>query len=259
MRGFLVHIIRTVCIVINLSFVESWLPRASNKTSRPLFRRSLLLLPRISSARMASFTEFESSLLACQRSAYLKSGQSKVLKCEHLPASNTYRVLLDNSVLYPEGGGQPSDQGTVNGIEVLKVSKPENSSDLLSLPTETQSTCVEVELPVALDPESTVECCVNWERRYDFMQQHTAQVCIFFCALIAPGSNGIVIITALVLGGRRQTLQGGHCGVGIRRRQRHCRLDLQPFAFSRTIAAYRGRNKCVHSTRAAGVVVCPRP
>lgn len=176
MRGFIVHTIKVVCIVINLLFAESWLPWASRKTLRPLFRRSSFLLPRISSARMASFTEYESSLLACQRSAYLKNGQSKVLKCEHVPASNTYRILLDNSVLYPEGGGQPSDQGTVNGIEVLKVAKPENSPDLLALPTETQATCVEVELPVALDPESTVECCVNWERRYDFMQQHTAQV-----------------------------------------------------------------------------------
>lgn len=204
MREFLVPIIKVVYIAIHLSSVASWFPWASRKTLRPLFRRPSILLARISFARMASFTEYESSLLVCQRSAYLKNGLSKVLKCEHLPASNTYRILLDNSVLYPEGGGQPSDQGTVNGVEVLKVSKPEISSGLLDLPVEMQATCVEVELPIALDPESTVECCVNWERRYDFMQQHTAQVRNFSNPSITTGSNAVVATTALVLCNCRQ-------------------------------------------------------
>ncbi len=98
------------------------------------------------------------------------------MKCEHLPESNTFRILLDNSVLYPEGGGQPSDQGTVNGVSVLKVCKPADAAELESFPTEVQTTCVEVELPSPLDPGTSVECVVDWNRRYDFMQQHTAQV-----------------------------------------------------------------------------------
>jgi Ser-tRNA(Ala) deacylase AlaX len=123
-------------------------------------------------------SELETSLLACQRSAYLRQGMSRVLKCERLEASNSYRVLLDNSVLYPEGGGQPSDQGTVNGIPVSKVSKPTDANEVAALPTDAQATCVEVELSAPVDPDSLVECVVDWDRRYDFMQQHTAQVLI---------------------------------------------------------------------------------
>ena len=32
-------------------------------------------------------------------------------------------ITLDNSCLYPEGGGQPSDRGTVNGKAFLDVQK----------------------------------------------------------------------------------------------------------------------------------------
>jgi Ser-tRNA(Ala) deacylase AlaX len=58
---------------------------------------------------------------------------------------------------------------------VSKVSKPTDANEVAALPTDAQATCVEVELSAPVDPDSLVECVVDWDRRYDFMQQHTAQ------------------------------------------------------------------------------------
>ena len=122
----------------------------------------------------------DSALLACQRNSYLKESTNRVLLCEKKPDADLFRVILDDSVLYPEGGGQPFDLGTVNGFSVSKVVKP--SQDLsprlqeLGVNEETLNKCVEIELSGPVDTDSMVNCIVDWNRRYDFMQQHTAQV-----------------------------------------------------------------------------------
>lgn len=46
------------------------------------------------------------NLLHCQQNSYLREGVSKVLRCDKKPGSESYLVVLDNSVLYPEGGGK---------------------------------------------------------------------------------------------------------------------------------------------------------
>ena len=82
----------------------------------------------------------------------------------------TSTVVLDNSVLYAEGGGQPWDLGSVGNIPVLQVTKFEDAE---------HPTAVSVKLGGVLEGGvEEVECVVDWPRRYDFMQQHTAQVCM---------------------------------------------------------------------------------
>lgn len=48
------------------------------------------------------------NLLHCQQNSYLREGVSKVLRCDKKSGSESYLVVLDNSVLYPEGGGKHS-------------------------------------------------------------------------------------------------------------------------------------------------------
>jgi misacylated tRNA(Ala) deacylase len=115
----------------------------------------------------------DQNLLLCQRNAYLKEGNSKVLSCEKVDGSNTFKVLVDNCVLYPEGGGQWCDLGTANDVKVLKVSKPDKISS--SFEGVNARTVVELETEGALEVNSTVRCVVDWKRRYDFMQLHSAQ------------------------------------------------------------------------------------
>lgn len=74
-------------------------------------------------------------------------------------AGKPYAVLKD-TILYPEGGGQPSDRGTLNGVAVLDVQK----KDGVIRHT--------LAAPVAVGPASLL---LDWNRRFDHMQQHTGQ------------------------------------------------------------------------------------
>ena len=72
-----------------------------------------------------------------------------------------YAISLDRSAFYPEGGGQPCDLGLIGEIPVVHVSKGEEG-------------------PIHythsfLEPGSDVICRVDWDHRFDYMQQHTGQ------------------------------------------------------------------------------------
>ena len=69
-------------------------------------------------------------------------------------------VLLEESIFYPDGGGQPPDRGSINGVAVKDVQKsPEGIQHYLSHPL---GIC-----------QATLQ--LDWARRFDHMQQHTAQ------------------------------------------------------------------------------------
>lgn len=69
-------------------------------------------------------------------------------------------VALDRSAFYPEGGGQPGDWGQINGVAV-RDTQAENDIvwHLLAAPL------------IA----TKVSATIDWERRFDFMQQHHGQ------------------------------------------------------------------------------------
>lgn len=123
------------------------------------------LFARLTSRR--SFSSFNmdcGGLLLSQLNSYQKESFNLVVSCEKIANSNNYLAVLDDTILYPEGGGQPWDLGDVNGKEVLKVLKaPGNNKH------------VQVELSGPVEVGSSVKSTVNWERRYDHMQQHTSQ------------------------------------------------------------------------------------
>ncbi|PVD35931.1 hypothetical protein C0Q70_02900 [Pomacea canaliculata] len=74
---------------------------------------------------------------------------------------NCFQVILKDTILFPEGGGQPDDRGTINSVEVIKVERKGASAVHYALS----------EFPVG----SEVTVKVDWQRRFDHMQQHTAQ------------------------------------------------------------------------------------
>ncbi len=72
-------------------------------------------------------------------------------------------VVLDRTLFYPEGGGQPSDLGTLGGAEVTEVKKRDGEiwHFLKGEPEERA--------------DGTAAGSLDWGHRYDFMQQHTGQ------------------------------------------------------------------------------------
>jgi len=72
-----------------------------------------------------------------------------------------YEIELDQTAFYPEGGGQAADRGTLGGVEVLHVR--EEGERVLHL------------LPQPLPIGETVEGVVDYDHRFDLMQQHTGE------------------------------------------------------------------------------------
>ncbi|MEH7237361.1 alanyl-tRNA editing protein [Bacillus sp. JJ1562] len=77
-----------------------------------------------------------------------------------IPKDDYFLVSLAETAFYPDGGGQPSDTGLIDTIKVLDVFQ-EDGEVYHKLPHPPENT--------------TVECQIDWELRYDHMQQHTGQ------------------------------------------------------------------------------------
>lgn len=72
-----------------------------------------------------------------------------------------WEVVLDRTVFYPTGGGQPCDLGTIGSARVLDVS--ERAEEVVHL----------CDAPAA--PGETVPCALDWQRRFSLMQQHSGE------------------------------------------------------------------------------------
>ena len=99
-----------------------------------------------------------SKIYGFERDPYLRELDVTILEIE--VDSEGPVAYLDDTILYPEGGGQPSDRGWLDGVTVVRVEKGSGGPGHL------------VERPIAPGGAKLV---VDWDRRYDHMQQHTAQ------------------------------------------------------------------------------------
>lgn len=89
---------------------------------------------------------------------YLTEWQSKIVNT--IEKDHKYFAALEETTFYPHGGGQPCDLGSIDGISVLDVF---SEDDVVWHQVE--------RLPEA----TTVNCHLDWSRRFDHMQQHTGQ------------------------------------------------------------------------------------
>jgi alanyl-tRNA synthetase len=79
-------------------------------------------------------------------------------------------VVLDRTPFYPEGGGQPCDLGTIGGFPVLSVSWVKGEIvHIVRTGTESGKAAS------ILASGASVRCIVDYDRRRDHSEQHTAQ------------------------------------------------------------------------------------
>src|SRR6267142_6954721 len=92
------------------------------------------------------------------RDPYLTRFSARVVSLADLAGRPA--AVLDRSAFYPEGGGQPADRGTLSGAAVIDVQ--ERDGAVLHV----------LDRPL---PPGEVEGVVDWQRRFDHMQQHHGQ------------------------------------------------------------------------------------
>jgi len=97
-------------------------------------------------------------LPAYERDPFAMSLETRILRCGE--EQGRPFAILEDTILYPEGGGQPCDLGTINGVAVLDVQKRGGEiRHTLAAPL----------------PEGPADLRLDWARRFDHMQQHTGQ------------------------------------------------------------------------------------
>ncbi|EQC27172.1 hypothetical protein SDRG_14975 [Saprolegnia diclina VS20] len=104
--------------------------------------------------------------LACQRNSFLKELATTVVSCVRAPKlKDTFNVVCADSVIFPEGGGQPGDLGALQlqgATFAVTKAFPENGHCVLQTSHEFQA-------------GDSVLMTLDWPRRHDHMQQHSAQ------------------------------------------------------------------------------------
>jgi alanyl-tRNA synthetase len=94
--------------------------------------------------------------------SFLREFDARVISCER--DGTRWRVRLDRTAFYPTSGGQPFDTGRLGDARIVEVLDDEvsGSDDVIHF----------TEQPVAL---GAIHGEIDWPRRFDHMQQHTAQ------------------------------------------------------------------------------------
>ncbi len=99
------------------------------------------------------------------RALYLTDSYLRECDAHVVSVKDGRYIVLDQTVFYPKGGGQPWDTGKiVKGDEVFNVVYVGKFSGEISHEIDR----------AGLKENDGVHCILNWERRYKLMQSHTA-------------------------------------------------------------------------------------
>ncbi|KAG7660720.1 uncharacterized protein J8A68_005837 [[Candida] subhashii] len=125
--------------------------------------------------------------LACQKNSFLKTLTTTVVSSfEFVPPPTSrdkqnknnkkspspetkvlqYGVELEDTILFPEGGGQPFDKGTITLPDNREIQVKSVLRDKIKAIHITEE---------LIEPGTTVTLTLDWKRRMDIMQQHTGQ------------------------------------------------------------------------------------
>lgn len=93
--------------------------------------------------------------------SHLAQFDAIVLSCEPIEKQDTYRIVLDRTAFFPEGGGQAADTGWLNDIYVSDVQEKEGMIYHI---------CED-----AISEGTKVYGKLDYEKRFDKMQNHSGE------------------------------------------------------------------------------------
>lgn len=93
------------------------------------------------------------------RDPYAKEFDATVVSCKE--GKDGYEVVLEDTAFYPEGGGQPADHGLLNSSHVTHVKR--SGQDIIHV------------CDAPLETGRLVHGKIDWDRRFDNMQNHSAE------------------------------------------------------------------------------------
>ncbi len=111
--------------------------------------------------------------------AYLKTAQARVVRADE------HGILLDRTIFYPLGGGQPGDTGALVRADGERIAIVDTRKG------DTPDTVLHLQAPSAKRPAigEMLALEVDWPRRYALMRLHTA-LHVMSCVVVAPVTGG---------------------------------------------------------------------
>ena len=105
----------------------------------------------------------EQTVRLFDKEPYGTSFGATVVSCEEVEQKGKkgYQVILDQTLFFPEEGGQSPDKGTIDGVEVWDV--------------QIKNGIISHTLAEPLQPGSNVRGCIDWQHRFYNMQQHSGE------------------------------------------------------------------------------------
>ena len=97
-------------------------------------------------------TEFEATVLSCEEVVVEQQSEKRKI---------VYEIVLNQTLFFPEEGGQTPDKGTLNGVDVIDVQIKNDT--IYHYVTE------------ILEVGSEVKGKIDWKHRFSNMQQHSAE------------------------------------------------------------------------------------
>lgn len=104
---------------------------------------------------------------------YMRELEVTVTGCEAVSAEDgtaRYNLVFDKTIFYPEGGGQPGDRGWIHA----PTERGEPLATILDTHYDAEGRIVHLST-AALEIGQIVRSVIDWPRRYELMQQHSAE------------------------------------------------------------------------------------
>ncbi len=98
------------------------------------------------------------------KDSYQKQLTTTVVSCEK--KGDHWQITLKATIFYPEGGGQPSDRGTIKGKNAV--------ARVRQVRLKGEHIIHEATVDGAFSPGDQVECEIDWKLRYFHMRVHSA-------------------------------------------------------------------------------------